>query len=130
MRRKEVGGKSGESGEGGAVVRKGVRLAKLSSPSKTEYVALFAGGLTTASVVTQMLQVVKLYRRNESMQALSSIFILLSLIGQLLWIYWSVDLYVTSKGERGLFSIIWGSLSISALISILVLRTNIFREFF
>ena len=128
MRRKEVGA-SGASGESGVVLRKGVRLAKLVSPSKTEYVALFAGGLTTASVVTQMLQGVKLYRRNESMQALSSIFILLSLIGQLLWIYWSVDLYVTSKGERGLFSIIWGSISISALISIFVLRTNIFREF-
>eukprot|EP00634_Sargassococcus_sp_CCMP2135_P004757 CAMPEP_0198666766 /NCGR_PEP_ID=MMETSP1467-20131203/65988_1 /TAXON_ID=1462469 /ORGANISM="unid. sp., Strain CCMP2135" /LENGTH=114 /DNA_ID=CAMNT_0044403433 /DNA_START=248 /DNA_END=592 /DNA_ORIENTATION=+ len=97
--------------------------------AKAEYISLVAGGLSTASVLAQLTRTLVAYTSKDVVGGLSTTFLILSLAGAVLWLYWAVDLYMATSGSRGLFSIIYGAITIAALIVLLLLRTKFFTVY-
>ena len=97
--------------------------------AKAEYTSLVAGGFSTASILAQLVRTIVGYRGQLGVEGLSSTFIILSLVGGILWLYWAVDLFIATDGKRGLFSIIYGVITIVALVTLLILRTRFFTRY-
>lgn len=97
--------------------------------ARTEYISLVAGGFSTASILAQLGRTLVAYTKGRVIEGLSSTFLILSMIGAILWLFWAVDLFIATSGERGLFSIIYGVVTIAALIVLVMLRTRFFTVY-
>tara|TARA_Y100000748_G_scaffold292357_1_gene280774 strand:- start:42577 stop:42903 length:327 start_codon:yes stop_codon:yes gene_type:complete len=90
--------------------------------ARADYVALVAGFLTSLSLAFQLNTSSRLYRARKPQIGLNNYFIILTLIGNIMWLYWGVDLFITTDGDRGVFSILWASVAACLLLAIVVLK--------
>lgn len=88
----------------------------------TDYIGLVAGFLTTSSLAFQLNTSSRLYADKKPQVGLNNYFIILTLMGNVLWLYWGTDLFISTDGERGVFSIIWSSVAVCLLVAIVVLK--------
>ncbi len=89
---------------------------------QTDYIALVAGFLTSLSLAFQLNTSTRLYRVRKPQVGLNNYFIILTLIGNVMWLYWGVDLFISTDGERGVFSILWPAVAVCLLVAIVVLK--------
>ena len=90
--------------------------------ARADYVALVAGFLTSLSLALQLNTSTRLYRARKPQVGLNNYFIILTLLGNVMWLYWGVDLFMSTDGDRGAFSILWASVAVCLLIAIVVLK--------
>lgn len=97
-------------------------------PGKTDFIALVAGALTSLSLSFQLMTTIRLYKQNKKQSGLSNLFLIVTLVGQILWLYWAIDLFIETETERGAFSILWSTIVIILISSIILVRNNFFRD--
>lgn len=97
-------------------------------PGKTDFIALVAGALTSLSLVFQLMTTIRLYKQKKKQSGLSNLFLIVTLVGQILWLYWAIDLFIETETERGAFSILWSTVVIILITTIILVKNNFFRE--
>ena len=86
----------------------------------TEYVIIVAGGLTSTSLIPQVITSIKTPISEQ--QELNNTFLFMYIVGQVLWMFYAVELYIDTEGERGLVSIIWTFVAFTLMLLIILFR--------